>query len=73
MYLCKVHKYMSWCRREASNPGPAAYRAAALPTELQRHGGKGRIRTHAPSFRRPHGFQDRGHKPLAHFSVQWII
>ena len=25
-----------WCRREGSNPGPAAYKAAALPTELQR-------------------------------------
>lgn len=27
-----------WCRREDSNPGPAAYDAAALPTELQRQG-----------------------------------
>jgi hypothetical protein len=39
------HASKYWCPRQESNPRPPAYKAGALPTELQGHGCQGRHRT----------------------------
>ena len=37
-----------WCRLQESNPRPDDYKSTALPTELSRHGNRGRIVARSP-------------------------
>lgn len=39
---CATHMPANWCRSEGLNPAPSAYRAAALPDELDRLNQKAR-------------------------------
>ena len=42
-----------WSNRKDSNPRPADYKSAALPTELRQHGCRGGTRTHVDRLMRP--------------------